>query len=132
MGAQPQTEEFLVSARADLIDARENWLKSLKNTRRLAANTLEAYERDTRQFFQFLTGHLGEPPALKDVATLRIADFARFWPAAAMMVPELARSGAGLRAYAPSCVIWKSRAWPMPLRRSPCARRASRNPCRSR
>ena len=78
MGVQPQTEQFLVSARADLIDARENWLKSLKNTRRLAANTLEAYERDTRQFFQFLTGHLGEPPALKDVATLRIADLRSF------------------------------------------------------
>ncbi|HMF68586.1 MAG TPA: site-specific integrase, partial [Phyllobacterium sp.] len=78
MGVQPQTELFLVSARPDLIDARENWLKSLKNTRRLAANTLEAYERDTRQFFQFLTGHLGEPPALKDVATLRIADLRSF------------------------------------------------------
>jgi integrase/recombinase XerC len=78
MGVQPQTEQFLVSARADLIDARENWLKSLKNTRRLAVNTLEAYERDTRQFFQFLTGHLGEPPALKDVATLRIADLRSF------------------------------------------------------
>jgi integrase/recombinase XerC len=78
MGVRPQTEQFLVSAKADLIDARENWLKSLKNTRRLAVNTLEAYERDTRQFFQFLTGHLGEPPALKDVATLRIADLRSF------------------------------------------------------
>ncbi|MBA8899882.1 tyrosine recombinase XerC [Phyllobacterium sp. P30BS-XVII] len=74
MVVQPQNAEFLVSARPDLIAAREEWLKSLKNTRRLAANTLEAYERDTRQFFQFLTGHLAEPPSLKDVATLRIAD----------------------------------------------------------
>ncbi|RZS82392.1 tyrosine recombinase XerC subunit [Phyllobacterium myrsinacearum] len=74
MAAQPQNAEFLVSARPDLIAAREEWLRSLKNTRRLAANTLEAYERDTRQFFQFLTGHLAEPPSLKDVATLRIAD----------------------------------------------------------
>ncbi|QND51134.1 tyrosine recombinase XerC [Phyllobacterium sp. 628] len=74
MVVQPQSAEFLVSARPDLIAAREEWLKSLKNTRRLAANTLEAYERDTRQFFQFLTGHLAEPPALSDVATLRIAD----------------------------------------------------------
>ncbi|MCO4317387.1 tyrosine recombinase XerC [Phyllobacterium sp. 21LDTY02-6] len=74
MGTQSQAGEFLVSARADLIDAREEWLKSLKNTRRLAANTLEAYERDTRQFFMFLTGHLGEPPSLRDVSSLRIAD----------------------------------------------------------
>ncbi|NTS32645.1 tyrosine recombinase XerC [Phyllobacterium sp. BT25] len=78
MGAVPKPAEFLVSARPDLVDARENWLKSLKNTRRLAANTLDAYERDTRQFFQFLTGHLGEPPALKDVATLRIVDLRSF------------------------------------------------------
>ncbi|MBA8877950.1 tyrosine recombinase XerC [Phyllobacterium myrsinacearum] len=74
MVVQPQNTEFLVSARPDLIAAREEWLKSLKNTRRLATNTLEAYERDTRQFFQFLTGHLAEPPSLKDVAALRIAD----------------------------------------------------------
>ena len=78
MGAEPKTDEFLVSARPDLVDARERWLNSLRHTRRLAANTLDAYERDTRQFFQFLTGHLGEPPALKDVATLRIADLRSF------------------------------------------------------
>ncbi len=51
MGVQPKTEQFLISARPDLIDARENWLKSLKNTRRLATNTLEAYERDTTAIF---------------------------------------------------------------------------------
>src|SRR5690606_22819694 len=70
--------EFLIPARADLAAAREEWLKTLKDARRLSENTLEAYERDTRQFLNFLTGHLGEPPSLKDVGNLRIADLRSF------------------------------------------------------
>ncbi len=66
--------EFLIPARADLAAAREEWLKSLKDMRRLSENTVEAYERDTRQFLQFLTGHLGEPPSIKDIGNLRVAD----------------------------------------------------------
>lgn len=66
--------EFLIIAAPDLNQARQDWLGSLANSRRLAAHTLDAYERDTRQFLQFMTGHLGMPPALKDVSELRIAD----------------------------------------------------------
>ncbi|WP_247642570.1 tyrosine recombinase XerC, partial [Brucella ceti] len=68
----------LIPARADLAAAREEWLKSLKTMRRLSDNTLIAYERDTRQFLQFLTGHLGEPPSLKEIGNLRIADLRSF------------------------------------------------------
>lgn len=70
---QPKTE-FLIIAAPDLNSARQEWLGSLQNSRRLAAHTLDAYERDTRQFLQFMTGHLGTPPALKDVSDLRVAD----------------------------------------------------------
>ncbi|WP_277360118.1 tyrosine recombinase XerC [Brucella melitensis] len=70
--------KFLIPARADLAAAREEWLKSLKTMRRLSDNTLIAYERDTRQFLQFLTGHLGEPPSLKEIGNLRIADLRSF------------------------------------------------------
>lgn len=70
--------EFLVIAKPDLQDARAAWLKSLGHERRLAALTVEAYERDTRQFFQFLTGHLGAPPAISDIADLRPADLRAF------------------------------------------------------
>src|SRR5690606_19870610 len=66
--------EILIPARADLMAAREEWLKTLKDMRRLSDNTLEAYERDTRQFLHFLTDHLGEPPSLGDIASLRVAD----------------------------------------------------------
>lgn len=71
-------EEFLVNARSDLIAARKDWLSTLGNERRLAALTLEAYERDTRQFFAFLTGHLGGAPAIADISDLRPADLRAF------------------------------------------------------
>lgn len=70
--------EILIPARADLAAAREEWLKTLKDMRRLSDNTLEAYERDTRQFLHFLTHHLGEPPSIKDVGNLRVADLRSF------------------------------------------------------
>lgn len=66
--------ELLVIARPDLQTAREDWLRSLATERRLAVLTVEAYERDTRQFLRFLTGHLGAPPAISDIAELRPAD----------------------------------------------------------
>lgn len=71
-------EEFLVSAKPDLHAARLEWLSSLEKERRLAALTVEAYERDTRQFLQFLTGHCGGPPRLSALAELRPADLRAF------------------------------------------------------
>ena len=66
--------EFLISAKADLQAARETWLASLSGERRLSAETREAYERDTRQFLQFLTGHNAGPPGIADIKALRPAD----------------------------------------------------------
>lgn len=72
------TEEFLVSARPDLHAARSEWLSGLARERRLSRLTVEAYERDTRQFLQFLTGHLGGAPGLDDVASLKPLDLRAF------------------------------------------------------
>ncbi|MEP1292596.1 MAG: site-specific integrase, partial [Nitratireductor sp.] len=69
---------YLVIARPDLIAARAEWLGALRNEKRLAPLTLEAYERDTRQFLQFLTGHCGGAPGLADIADLRPADLRAF------------------------------------------------------
>ena len=55
----------------------------LARERRLSALTLEAYERDTRQFLQFLTGHCGGAPGIADIADLRPADLRAFLAAAA-------------------------------------------------
>lgn len=71
-------DQYLIPARPDLQRARSEWLSSLARERRLAALTVEAYERDTRQFLQFLTGHLGGPPGLTEVADLRPADLRGF------------------------------------------------------
>ena len=71
-------QEFLISAKPDLQAARESWLRSLGAERRLSRLTVEAYERDTRQFLQFLTGHCGGPPGLSDIKALRPADLRAF------------------------------------------------------
>ena len=71
-------QEFLVSAKPDLQKARTAWLAALAGERRLSALTVDAYERDTRQFLQFLTGHCGDAPGLSDIAELRPADLRAF------------------------------------------------------
>ncbi len=71
-------QDFLISTKLDLQKARAKWLASLADERRLSALTVDAYERDTRQFLQFLTGHCGEAPGLADIAELRPADLRAF------------------------------------------------------
>lgn len=67
-------EQFLISAKPDLQAARMAWLQSLGGERRLSQLTVDAYERDTRQFLQFLTGHCGGAPGIADIKALRPAD----------------------------------------------------------
>lgn len=71
-------QEFLIAAKPDLQSARQGWLKSLAGERRLSASTVDAYERDTRQFLQFLTGHNGGPPGISDISDLRPVDLRGF------------------------------------------------------
>nr|WP_185969970.1 tyrosine recombinase XerC [Rhizobium straminoryzae] len=82
--------EILIPASPELMEKRRQWLESLHSERRLAANTLDAYERDTRQFLTFLTGHLGGPATLADIHTLRTADLRAF-------LAQRRRDGAGAR-----------------------------------
>lgn len=56
----------------------------------MAAKTVEAYERDLRQFFTFMTSYVGHPTKLKDISNLKPADLRGF-------LAERRRDGAGAR-----------------------------------
>lgn len=93
---------LLLIAAPDLMKERQQWLESLAGERRLADNTLEAYERDTRQFLTFLTTHLGAPPGVNDIAELRPADLRAFLAARRREgsgARSLGRHLAGLRSF---------------------------------
>ena len=95
-------QEFLISLTPELQSRREAWLKTLAEERRLSALTVEAYERDTRQFFQFLAGHLGGPASIADIKSLRPADlraFLAFRRANGAGARSLGRGLAGVRSF---------------------------------
>jgi integrase/recombinase XerC len=94
--------ELLIIAAPDLMERRREWLESLGGERRLAGNTLDAYERDTRQFLAFLTSHVGGPATLSDIHTLRTADLRAFLAARRRQGSgsrSLGRHLAGLRSF---------------------------------
>lgn len=68
----------MIPADEKLLDERVAWLESLGAERRLSANTLDAYERDTRQFLQFLSAYVGGTVKIDDIKSLRPADLRGF------------------------------------------------------
>ena len=81
---------ILVNCTDGLANQRRAWLVHLGSERRVAANTLEAYERDLRQFLSFLTLHAGHPAGIVDIADLRPLDMRGY-------LAERRRCGAGSR-----------------------------------
>jgi integrase/recombinase XerC len=80
----------------------QNWLGHLGAERNLSPKTLEAYQRDVVQFLNFLAGHLGGAPSLKELAALAPADVRAFLAARRadnIGSRSLMRSLAGLRAF---------------------------------
>jgi integrase/recombinase XerC len=82
--------EILIMADEALLAERKTWLDSLAEERRLSALTVDAYERDTRQFLMFLTSHAGGPARMSDLKALRPADLRAF-------LANRRRDGAGAR-----------------------------------
>ncbi len=83
-------DTILVNCTPELAAYRQQWMTHLADERRVAKNTLEAYERDLRQFLSFLTRHEGHPAGPADFSDLRPNDMRGY-------LAERRSSGAGAR-----------------------------------
>ncbi len=100
--SKTDTDSLLVTARPDLNERVGLWLDHLSDERRLSDKTLIAYERDLRQFLRFLTNHIGGAPAVKDISTVKPADFRAFMARRRQTGAQsrsLARGLAGIRSF---------------------------------
>lgn len=66
--------QALLCADTRLMELRQDWLATLAHQRRLSANTVEAYERDTRQFLAFISDHTGGIATVSKIASLKPMD----------------------------------------------------------
>ncbi|WP_180900810.1 tyrosine recombinase XerC [Martelella soudanensis] len=95
-------ETILIPADDALMALRRDWLETLDSERRLAAHTVNAYERDTRQFLQFLCRHVARPVRLSDIDALRPADiraYLAFRRKGGAEARTLGRDLAGIRSF---------------------------------
>ena len=93
----------LTFASADVAAEQRRWLAHLAAERRMSPKTVEAYERDARQFLSFLAEHMGEQPTLKSLAALAPRDVRAFMAARradGIGSRSLMRSLAGARSFA--------------------------------
>lgn len=97
------SEAPLLVAAPDVAAAAADWRRHLAAERRYSPKTLDAYDRDLRQFLSFLTGHLGEPPSIEALRGLRPADLRAFLARRkreGLEARSLGRLLAGIRSFA--------------------------------
>ncbi|MEM7301789.1 MAG: tyrosine recombinase XerC [Pseudomonadota bacterium] len=76
--AAPNTFDEVVLSAPDLLSERALWLEYLAGEKRMAEKTIDAYERDLRQFLLFQIHYLGRPAQLTDVADLKPSEVRAF------------------------------------------------------
>ncbi len=94
--------DLLLPGDAALRAAAEGWRRALAQERRMAANTVEAYERDLRQFLTHLDARSG-PPTIQKLIALKPRDLRAFMAARRaddISGRSLMRMLAGLRSFA--------------------------------
>ena len=102
MAKLTESPEFLVFCSAELAREKSDWLAWLADIRRVSPKTLDAYERDVRQFLQYMTGYVGNPTRLRDVANLKPMDMRGFLARrreAGAEARTLGRGLAGIRSF---------------------------------
>ena len=72
------TQAATFPAAPDLAAAVTAWLHHLAHERRLSARTIEAYDRDARQFLAFLEERFGRPPGIADFTGCAPGDLRAF------------------------------------------------------
>jgi len=98
-----QTPPEPIFAAKDVAAEMARWLGHLGAERRMSGKTVEAYERDVRQFLIFMAEHLGGRPSLKELAKLTPQDVRSFMAARrsdGIGSRSLMRSLAGVRSFA--------------------------------
>jgi integrase/recombinase XerC len=73
----------------------EEWLHSLKNQKGYSSNTLDAYERDLKSFFEFLSEYLNMPATKKTISDANLQAF-RAWLANVSKVRDAASKARGI------------------------------------
>jgi integrase/recombinase XerC len=102
MAAKVQAQE-LSFASTEVAAELRRWLSHLGDERRMSPKTVEAYERDVRQFLGFLTEHTGDQVTLKSLSAIEPRDvraFMAFRRSAGIGSRSLMRTLAGARSFA--------------------------------